>query len=382
MGIFSKVVQKSLDSHDAPEEFNLAEEVSNGGALLRGKGIGNSPVRSTFGEENGTDFPKNGHSNGNEVAQSRTLSAPPDFIRDFANAKIGKPLLEEAIAETEFQKSASTAQTASKTGTALSGKSLNGTVGATLEAGGLTRPPIDCPELEISAERVEPHLVAITQPRSPFCEEYRSLRTSLIQNKKRKNIKAVVISSTLPGEGKTTTTLNLAWLLAQTDGIRALVIDSDLRLPSLDDYLGIHAEKGLSDVLDGELPWEETLLKLNPAGLYLMPGGTPRDDVAEQLSGPKFKKILDEAREMFDFIIIDAPPLGIFTDAAVLTDYADGAILVIKAGKARYSRVTRLLEVIPKDRMLGVVLNCSEQELEESHYYYYEKERIKNTVAA
>ena len=113
----------------------------------------------------------------------------------------------------------------------------------------------------------------------------------------------------------------------ETDGVRALIIDSDLRLPSLADYLGINSEKGLSDVLLGNASLTEAIVKLEPAGLYVLPGGSARSDVAELISGPKFAEILAEARGMFDYIIIDAPPLGIFTDAAVLINLADGALL-------------------------------------------------------
>ena len=99
---------------------------------------------------------------------------------------------------------------------------------------------------EVSTARVEPHLVAITQPRSAYCEQFRSLRTRLLQAGEREGKRAFVITSAGVGEGKTLTALNLAWLLAQTEGVTALVIDSDLRQPCAAEYLGIEAEFGLS----------------------------------------------------------------------------------------------------------------------------------------
>src|SRR4030095_4324354 len=98
-----------------------------------------------------------------------------------------------------------------------------------------------------------------------------------------------------------------------TEGVRALVIDSDLRQPCATDYLGIDVSRGLSDVLGGNLSLTEAIVRFNPAGLYLLPGGQARDDVAELLSGPTFSGVISEARRMFDYIIIDAPPLGILT---------------------------------------------------------------------
>ena len=223
---------------------------------------------------------------------------------------------------------------------------------------------------DISIERVEPHLVAITQPRSPYCEQFRSLRTRILQTAQRKKMQAFVVTSSGVAEGKTLTALNLAWLLAQTDGVRALLIDSDLRQPCATDYLGIETTQGLSGVLAGDATLEETIIRLEPAGLYLLPGGSARDDVAEILSGPKFGRLLSEVRKMFDYIIIDAPPLGIFTDANVLINHADGALLVVRAGHTRYAAVDRLLEQLPRERMLGVVLNRADEQLTESNYYY------------
>ncbi len=222
----------------------------------------------------------------------------------------------------------------------------------------------------VDATRVEPRLVAITHPHSNYCEEYRSLRTHVLHKSQRQKLQAIVVASVNPSEGKSVTALNLSWLLAQTDGVRALIIDSDLRMPSLADYLGIETDKGLSHVLAGEAKLADCIVKLEPSGLHILPGGEARNDVAELISGPKFKEILREAREMFDYVIIDAPPLGIFTDATVLINQADGAMIVVRANRTRYSAIERLLEPLPKERLLGVVLNQSEAVMDESHYNY------------
>jgi capsular exopolysaccharide synthesis family protein len=200
----------------------------------------------------------------------------------------------------------------------------------------------------ISATRVEPHLVAITQPRSAYNEQFRALRTRVLQAGEHQQMHTLVITSAGIAEGKTLTALNLAWLLAQTEGIRALIIDSDLRRPCATNYLGIDVPVGLSEVLGGEVGLEDAIVRLEPAGLYLLPGGRPRDDVAELLSGPTYERVLKEARRLFDYVIIDAPPLGIFTDASVLIDKADGALMVIRAGQARYAMVDRMLSQLPR----------------------------------
>src|SRR5882724_8997500 len=266
--------------------------------------------------------------------------------------------------------SASTAHTADvPDGSALPGGMASRDAGATLGAAGAARAG-GFVSIDISPARVEPHLVAISQPRSAYCEQFRSLRTRLLQAGERTQMRAFVITSAGVGEGKTLTALNLAWLLAQTEGVRALIIDSDLRQPCATDYLGIDAPKGLSEVLGGQLRVEDAIVRLNPAGLYLLPGGKARDDVAELLSGPSYARLVNDVRKMFDYIIIDAPPLGIFTDANVLISRADGAMLVVRSGKTRYSIIDRLIEQIPRERLLGVVLNRTAEEMDSNAYYY------------
>lgn len=295
-----------------------------------------------------------------EKTTSRPANMPPEMFVD-KNFKIGMPDL------------AFNGQSDSANGKALPDLQTPTTAGATLNAAGSMRSVSTFPEFTswtVEPERVEPRLVTITHPHSTYCEEYRSLRTQIIHKSQRQKLQSIVIASINASEGKSVTALNFSWLLAQTDGVKALIIDSDLRMPSLTDYLGIETDRGLSDVLSGEANLTESIIKLEPSGLHLLPGGEARKDVAELISGPKFREILRQAREMFDFVIIDAPPLGIFTDAAVLINHADGAMLVVRAGKTRYAMVDRVMEQVPRDRMLGVVLNQSEDVLDETHYNY------------
>ncbi len=303
----------------------------------------------------------------------RRVNTPPEMLAE--GVKIGTP------------SSAFIGQPGSTNGTALpvrleteisAGAKLNAE--SLIRTGGRQLP--DFVSWDVDTGRVEPRLVAITQPTSAYCEEYRSLRTHILHKSQRQKLQSIVVASVNPSEGKSVTALNLAWLLAQTDGVRCLIIDSDLRMPSLGDYLGIETDKGLSHLLAGDTTLIESIVRLEPSGLHILTGGDPRSDVAELISGPKFKEILREAREMFDYVIIDAPPLGIFTDATVLINHADGALLVVRANRTKCSVIERILEPIPKDRMLGVVLNQSEDVLEESHYNYgyYNYKRLGETA--
>lgn len=302
----------------------------------------------------------------------RRTNMPPEMLLD---STIGNP------------GSAFIGQPHSTIGTALPDLDTELTAGAKLNAESLTRVAgrqlPDFVSWTVDPTRVEPRLVAITHPNSNYCEEYRSLRTHVLHKSQRQKLQAIVVASVNPSEGKSVTALNLSWLLAQTDGVKCLIIDSDLRMPSLADYLGIETDKGLSHVLAGTATLAESIVSLEPAGLHILAGGDARNDVAELISGPKFKEILREAREMFDFVIIDAPPLGIFTDATVLINHADGAMLVVRANRTRYSVIDRILEPLPKDRMLGVVLNQSEDVMDETHYNYgyYNYKRLNESLS-
>jgi capsular exopolysaccharide synthesis family protein len=305
---------------------------------------------------------------------SRQPNQPPQLLGS-SGLRIGTP------------SSAFIGQPGPPIGTALPDPGTVLTAGAKLNAEALTRDGADrLPDFvswTVDAERVEPRLVAITHPHSTYCEEYRSLRTHVLHKSQRQKLQSIVVASVNPSEGKSITALNLSWMLAQTDGVKALIIDADLRMPSLADYLGIETDKGLSDVLAGTATLAECIVRLEPAGLHILPGGDARTDVAELISGPKFKEILREAREMFDYIIIDAPPLGIFTDATVLINHADGAMLVVRANRTRYSMIDRVLEPLPKERFLGVVLNQSEDVIDESRYNYgyYNYKRLNEALS-
>jgi capsular exopolysaccharide synthesis family protein len=303
-----------------------------------------------------------------EGKRGSASNKPPELFIT-SDVKIGAP------------NSAFKEQSDSYVGMALPDTETEDSAGATLSAVGLTRPTEkrlpDFIRWDVDIERVEPRLVAITHPHSSYCEEYRNLRTQVLHRSQKQKLQSIVVASVGPAEGKSVTALNLSWLLAQTDGVKALLIDSDLRMPSLTDYLGIETEKGLSEILSDKSTLKDSIIKLEPAGLHLLPGGEARSDVAELISGPKFKEILREARQMFDYVIIDAPPLGIFTDATVLINHADGALFVVRANQTRYKDVDRILETLPRERILGAILNQSEDSLNESHYNYgYYKKQI------
>jgi capsular exopolysaccharide synthesis family protein len=375
MGRVYEALKRAAAHGDAPTdetaERNAARE-ETGGRAAPANGNGAHRVEAAH-----NDAPR---ANGQRAAAPHVEAAHVEAARA---AAAPDPLFDRSSAFFQAPDAASAAQTSASTehtfgasaGSALPGGVAARAAGATVGAVGSTR-ALAYPAIEVATARVEPHLVAMTDPRSPHAEQYRSLRTRILHAGERRKVQAVVVTSAEPGAGKTVTALNLAWLLAQTDGVRALLIDGDLRQPCCADYLALDAAAGLSEVLAGRATLDETLVRLDPAGLYFLPGGTPRDNCAELLSGPRFSAVLAELRRTFNFILIDAPPLGIFSDASVLINRADGALVVVRANRTRYGALERVLEPLPRERLLGVVLNGAEGEGTQNYYYqrrYYRR---------
>ncbi|MBS1793551.1 MAG: CpsD/CapB family tyrosine-protein kinase [Acidobacteria bacterium] len=219
----------------------------------------------------------------------------------------------------------------------------------------------------VEAGQVNSRLVAITQPNSTYCEQFRRLRTHFLQTGQKRKLKTAVVASFGPSEGKSVTALNLSWLLAQVSGLRVLIVDADLRRSSLTEHLGIEAETGLSDVLTRDVSLADTIVYLEPSGLCLLPSGEPRSDVAELISGSRFRELLNEAGTMFDVVIIDVPPIGLFSETSVLINQTDGVVLVARANKTAVRDIGDLMHNLPPEKIIGGVLNQSEEPLKEGY---------------
>src|SRR6266851_903001 len=220
--------------------------------------------------------------------------------------------------------------------------------------------------------KVNPALLLDLDQRSPLAEAYRHLRTSVLLSSAGRPPKTLVVTSCVPSEGKTTTTINLAVTLAQT-GERVLVIDGDMRRPSVHGSFGAENKRGLSNLLSNEMSEAEMLAvvqKEEESGLYLLTSGPVPPNPAELIGSDQMRHVIFELGKTFDHIVIDSPPIASFTDGILLATISDGVILVIHANECSRKVVQRsrqaLLDVGAK--ILGVVLN--RVNLHSSDYYY------------
>jgi polysaccharide biosynthesis transport protein len=208
------------------------------------------------------------------------------------------------------------------------------------------------------------------EPDSPVAESYRNLRTSILLSTAPRPPQAILITSTQPLEGKTSTSLNLALALAQRN-TRTLIIDADLRKQGVGAALAVRGgAAGLSGVLTGAQPLDEALQPADGMpGLWALPAGPRPPNPAELLSSPAMEALLAELRRRFDYLVLDSPPLLPVTDATALSAFVDGVVLVVECGvtdRGALARAHRMLENAGA-RILGTVLN----KIEPSHDGYY-----------
>jgi len=222
-----------------------------------------------------------------------------------------------------------------------------------------------------SKEAVE--LVTQVRPQSQMAESYRALRTSLLLSNLGAPPKVIMMTSALPQEGKTTTSINCAVVLAQK-GVRVLLIDADLRRPSIHKTLGMAPHSGLSNVLTGSTTIEKAITHTSILpNLDVLTAGTPPPNPAELLASTNMRDLLEQLREQYDHIVIDTPPSLSVTDAVVLSPRADAVVLVIRSGQTTKQALRRSRDILTQvnAKVVGVLLNAVDLSSPD-YYYYYE----------
>jgi capsular exopolysaccharide synthesis family protein len=199
-------------------------------------------------------------------------------------------------------------------------------------------------------------------------EQFRRLAAVLHKSQAIDGTRVVMVTSAAQADGKTLTAINLALTLSGSYKRRVLLIDADLRRPSAGESMGLHCATGLSDALKAK---QEQLLALIPVTptLSLLPAGRTDPDPIGGLTSERMRRIVQEAATCFEWVIVDAPPVGLLADANLLADEVDRTLLVVRAGQTQYPLVEKAIEAVGRDRLLGVVLNGVEPETTASYYY-------------
>ena len=216
--------------------------------------------------------------------------------------------------------------------------------------------------LDERRQRLKKSQEAILNKKTPFViqEAYRTARTNIIFSlaDSSEKCKVLCITSSNAGEGKTTTSLNLAITFAQT-GSKVLLIDADLRKPRIHQYLGVVKSDGLTTVLSKQKEFEDVVYHNLRPGLDCMTSGSIPPNPAELLGSESMEKLLDKLKLQYDYILIDTPPVTVVTDAVALSGYVSGIMLIVREGFTNYESIDQALSLlnIAKAKLIGFFIN-------------------------
>jgi len=215
------------------------------------------------------------------------------------------------------------------------------------------------------------HLITQLNPRSPISEQYRTLRTNLEFSSVDKALKTILVTSSSPSEGKSMTTANLAVVYAQ-QGKKVLLVDADLRKPTVHYTFRLDNLRGLSNILVNEATIEDTAYSTGIGNLDVISSGPIPPNPSELLGSRRMELLINEASNIYDLIIFDTPPVLAVTDAQILGNVVDGSILVIRSGQTEYELAIKAKEALEpaKAKLLGTVLNDREKTSTPNYYYY------------
>jgi len=221
-------------------------------------------------------------------------------------------------------------------------------------------------------------LITHKRPQSQIAESFRSLRTSiLLSGSFESRPKVLLITSALPKEGKSSTSVNLAIVLAQK-GSRVLLVDGDMRRPTLHRVLGVPRDVGLSSLLDGTAVEEKaTLPAPNFPNLFVVPAGPSPSNPVELLDSDLLRKLIKQWRSQYDYVIIDSPPTLSVTDAVVISPEVDAVVMVVRSGETTKHAVRRTRDTLYQvnARIIGIVMNAVDLRSPDLYYYYYYSKR-------
>jgi len=220
----------------------------------------------------------------------------------------------------------------------------------------------------------ESHLLDLSSSHETPAEEFRTLRTRLNHLQTLQPLHTVVVTSPSPAEGKTFSAVNLALAQAHLAENSVLLGDFDLRRPIVHNLFQIERSPGLADYLTGKCTFPQALRRIEGMNLYLLPAGTPVKNPLELLNMRQAKLLFEELPRIFHWAIFDTPPLLFSADANLLATMADGTILVVKIGSTTFDNVTRAMQSLCENNVLGIVANGARaSELYSKYTYYYSR---------
>ncbi len=215
----------------------------------------------------------------------------------------------------------------------------------------------------------ESKLVCLSAPESPAAEAFRLLGIRLNDLRQVRPLKKLLITSSIPQEGKSMVAANLACVLARTDRERILLLEGDVRRPSLSETFGIDRLPGIYECLEGKRTLVESIYRLEGAGICIMPAGRVSSNPQDLLESDRVGQLMEQLCAWFDWIVMDSPPILPLADTSVWMRLADGILLATRQGKTQKRALKSGIEALDSEKLIGAILNSSRNP-EHSDYYY------------
>lgn len=234
--------------------------------------------------------------------------------------------------------------------------------------------PMQCKVLKISPPDVG-HLVSLPDTESSATEAFHLLGVRLRHLRRQRPLKKVLVTSTIPQEGKSMVAANLACTLALRTQQKVLLLEGDIRRPTQSKIFGLQVKSGICSWLSGESNLTDSMFRLDGPGIWILPAGFATGNSLEFLQSGRIVPMMEQLTSWFDWVVIDSPPILPLADTSVWTNMADGILLVTRQGITQRKQLKRGLEALANQKVIGAVLN-SAKSLVHSDYYYRPTNRL------
>lgn len=229
-------------------------------------------------------------------------------------------------------------------------------------------PTFKFPELHPGLE-VQNDLVTLSEPDSPAAEAFRLLGVRLRDLRRTRPLSRILVTSTMPQEGKSTVSANLATVLARGNQ-KVLLVDGDVRRPGLSQLFNAVGHNGLFEWLEGKTSLADSIYRIEDCGIWFMPAGNSPNNPLEMLQSGKLNILMKQLCEMFDTVLVDSPPVLPLADTSIWMRLVEGILLVARQGTTEKKQLKRGLEALDTSKLIGALLNCATT-ASPGHYYYY-----------
>ena len=223
-------------------------------------------------------------------------------------------------------------------------------------------------------QEIDEHLVSLFAPNSYEAEQYRTLAHTIELTNKDCGLQVLAVTSATPGDGKTTTAINLAGALAQSQDARVLLVCADLRKPSVIEHLGMdnpHPVGLATAILNPGQTLTEVVERLGGFNLSVLPAGPYLANPQEALKAPRLGELIQEARQQYDYVVLDTPPLLLVPDCRIFSKWVDGFLMVVAAHKTPRRLVEEAQNLMDPSKLVGFVFNYDDHHMESYYYYNY-----------